>query len=119
MLRSGVYLHAENRRSHRSFKLELPAWVEAIESEICIRPALLSAKPIQAWFSFSWLPTPSLRRNVIIGHQLLNPDWNKLRPTKAVKRYQYSFTQWPRANEPRIKSPAIKRSVRSIVIIVS
>jgi uncharacterized sodium:solute symporter family permease YidK len=32
------------------------------------------AKPIQACFSFSWLPTPSLRRKVIMGHQLVKPD---------------------------------------------
>jgi hypothetical protein len=29
--------------------------------------------------------TPSLRKKVIIGHQLVNADWNKLSPTKAVK----------------------------------
>ena len=25
-------------------------------------------------FTFCYLPTPSLRRNVIIGHQSVNPD---------------------------------------------
>src|SRR5579862_7190456 len=31
-----------------------------------------------------YLPTPILRRSVIIGHQFVNPDRNKLSPTKAV-----------------------------------
>src|SRR5712691_10839559 len=33
-------------------------------------------------------PTPSMRRKVIIGHQLVKADWNKFRPTNAVSRYQ-------------------------------
>src|SRR5579862_9888708 len=51
-----------------------------------------------------------------MGHQFVKPDCNKFSPTKAVNRYQCWLTQWPRANEIRTKSPAIKRSVRSIVI---
>jgi hypothetical protein len=37
--------------------------------------------------------TPSLRKNVIIGHQLVKADWSKLSPTKAVKRYHFGLTQ--------------------------
>jgi len=69
-----------------------------------------------ACFNFSVPPTPSLRKKVIIGHQFVKPDWNKLTPTNAVKRYQYSLTQWPRARDISTKNPAIKRSVRSIAL---
>ena len=31
---------------------------------------------------------PSLRRMVIIGHQLVKALWNRFRPTKAVKNSQ-------------------------------
>jgi len=37
---------------------------------------------------FGSLGTPSLSRMVIIGHQLVKPDWNRLRPTKAVNQSQ-------------------------------
>jgi hypothetical protein len=37
--------------------------------------------------------TLSFRKIVIIGHQSVKPDWNKFKPTKAVKRNQYEFTQ--------------------------
>jgi hypothetical protein len=32
--------------------------------------------------------TPTLRRMVIMGHQFVNADWNRFKPTKAVKRNQ-------------------------------
>jgi len=32
--------------------------------------------------------TPALRKNVIMGHQLVKADWNKFKPTKIVNRYQ-------------------------------
>jgi len=32
--------------------------------------------------------TPALRRIVIIGHQFVKADWNRFKPTKAVKRNQ-------------------------------
>jgi hypothetical protein len=67
-------LRAETRRNQSSFKLELPTWAEATGSGSRIPPMLQPAKPIQACFSFSSLPTPSLRRKVIIGHQLVKPD---------------------------------------------
>lgn len=41
----------------------------------------------------SYAFTPALRRIVIIGHQLVKPDWNKFKPTKAVNRNQYGLTQ--------------------------
>ena len=33
--------------------------------------------------------TPNFFRMVIIGHQLVKALWNRLRPTKAVKKSQY------------------------------
>lgn len=51
--------------------------------------------------------TPALRRMVIIGHQFVKADWNRFRPTNAVKRNQYGLTQYPNANEAVTKTPAI------------
>ena len=51
--------------------------------------------------------TPALRRIVIIGHQFVKADWNRFKPTKAVKRNQYGLTQYPNASEARTKAPAI------------
>ena len=34
------------------------------------------------------LLTPSVFRIVIIGHQFVNADWNRLSPTKAVNQNQ-------------------------------
>jgi hypothetical protein len=42
---------------------------------------------------FVYAFTPALRRIAIIGHQLVNADWNKFKPTKAVNKYQYGLTQ--------------------------
>jgi hypothetical protein len=50
---------------------------------------------------------PNLRRNVIIGHQLVKADWNRFSPTNAVKRYQYGLIQYPSAREARMNAPAI------------
>jgi len=44
---------------------------------------------------------------LIIGHQLVNTDWTKFRPTNAVKRNQYGLTQYPSAREAMTKAPAI------------
>jgi hypothetical protein len=46
---------------------------------------------------------------VIIGHQFVKADWNKFRPTKAVNKYQYGLTQYPRAREAVTNAPAIRR----------
>ena len=51
--------------------------------------------------------TPALRRMVIIGHQFVKADWNRFRPTKAVKRNQYGLTQYPKAREAMTKAPAV------------
>jgi hypothetical protein len=51
--------------------------------------------------------TPPLRRIAIIGHQFVNADWNRLRPTKAVNRNQYELTQYPNTSESTTKAPAI------------
>jgi hypothetical protein len=37
--------------------------------------------------------TPNFRRMNIIGHQLVNADWNKFTPTKAVNRNHAGLTQ--------------------------
>jgi hypothetical protein len=44
---------------------------------------------------------------VIIGHQFVKADWNKFSPTKAVNKYQYGLTQYPKAKEAVTKAPAI------------
>ncbi len=44
-----------------------------------------------------------------MGHQLVNADWNKFRPTKAVNKYQYGLTKYPKATESKTKKPAIMR----------
>jgi hypothetical protein len=51
--------------------------------------------------------TLSFRRMAIIGHQLVKADWSRFSPTKAVKRNQYEFTQYPRARETSTKNPAM------------
>jgi hypothetical protein len=48
----------------------------------------LGADMRQAYRSGMGYRTPSLRRKVIIGHQLVKADWNRFSPTKAVNRYQ-------------------------------
>jgi hypothetical protein len=50
---------------------------------------------------------------VIIGHQFVKADWNRLKPTKAVKRNQYGLTQYPKASEPITNAPAISLKERS------
>jgi hypothetical protein len=66
-----------------------------------------SPNPTRHVSSRVYLLTPSLRRNVIIGHQFVRADWNRFNPTKAVKRYQYALTQYPSAREARMKAPAM------------
>jgi hypothetical protein len=55
----------------------------------------------------SYTFTPALRRKVIIGHQFVKADWNRFKPTKAVNRNQYGFTQYASASESKTKAPAI------------
>ncbi len=65
---------AETRRSLRFFKSKRLASAAAIASRIGIRAQTQSPKPNQACFTFSGLPIFNFLRNVIMGHQLLNPD---------------------------------------------
>ena len=51
-----------------------------------------------------------------MGHQLVNPDWNKLRPTNPVKRSQYGLCTAANSALAITKAPAISRSARSTVI---
>jgi len=44
---------------------------------------------------------------VIMGHQFVKADWNRFKPTNAVKRSQYGLTQYPNAKETTTKNPAI------------
>jgi hypothetical protein len=60
--------------------------------------------------------TPALRRIAIIGHHFVKADWNRFKPTKAVNKYQYEFTQYPNASESKTKAPAIIRRERSTVM---
>ena len=53
---------------------------------------------------------------VIIGHQFVKADWSRFKPKKAVKKYQYGWTQCPKAKEIKMKSPATARRTRSTVI---
>ena len=59
---------------------------------------------------------PTLRRMLIIGHQLEKADWNRFNPTKAVSRNQYGLTQYPKATDATTKAPAISRRYRSMFI---
>lgn len=36
--------------------------------------------------------TPNFRKKVIIGHQLVNADWTKFKPTNAVNKYHLELT---------------------------
>jgi hypothetical protein len=64
-----------------------------------IQPAILVSE--------SYAFTPVFRRMVIIGHQFVKADWSRFKPTKAVNRNQYGFTQYPKMSESRTKAPAI------------
>lgn len=61
---------------------------------------------------------PSLRRITIAGHQFVRPDWNRFKPTKAVKISHHGLTQWARATDNNTKNPAINRNPRSTVMRV-
>jgi pilus assembly protein CpaE len=82
---------------------------------------------------FAWLPpeaafagrsreprphpsTPSLRRNVIIGHQFVKALWNRFSPTNAVNHSQRWSWYTLSARLSRMKNPAIIRSILSTVI---
>jgi hypothetical protein len=60
--------------------------------------------------------TPSLRKIVIAGHQLVNADCNKFSPTNAVSHSQFGDTHRASANEASTITPAIKRTARSTVM---
>src|SRR5579875_882824 len=62
---------------------------------------------------------PIRRRIVMAGHQLVNADCKRLRPTNAVSRYHQGDTQRPRESESSTIAPANKRRVRSTVITTS
>jgi hypothetical protein len=97
--RPPLFPRAETRRNQRSFRLELPTWAETIGSRSRIRSELRPAKPIQACFSLSGLPTPSLRKKVIMGHQLVKPDSVIL--AWPLQPYSFSFTCWWSAGSGR------------------
>jgi hypothetical protein len=68
------YSRVETRRTWGSFKWELPVLAEAIASRLCRQQEMPLPKSNQAYFLSPYRLTPSLRRNVIIGHQLVNAD---------------------------------------------
>ena len=68
---------------------------------------------------YSFWAIPSFAKIFSIKHHLVNADWNKLRPTKAVKRYQYWFTKNPSDNEIITNIPAIALMYWFIVITIS
>ena len=47
-----------------------------------------------------------------MGHHFVKPDWNRFKPTKAVNRNQYEFTQYPNASDSATKAPAINLQER-------
>jgi hypothetical protein len=51
-----------------------------------------------------------LRRNDIIGHQLVKALWKRLRPTNAVKAKNQGLTNQPSASETTTKKPAMALS---------
>ena len=62
-----------------------PSPLLMIAERTLVREAKLPSSPERhAYADF----IPAFFRIVIIGHQLVNPDWNRLRPTKAVNKYQ-------------------------------
>jgi hypothetical protein len=65
---------AETRRNPDSFRWEHQVLAEAIVSGPHKRQGMPLPKPNWACSHSPYLPTPSLRRKVIIGHQLVNPD---------------------------------------------
>jgi hypothetical protein len=65
---------AETRRNLGSFRWERQVLAVAIASKPHRRQEMPLPKPNWACSHPPYLPTPSLRRKVIIGHQLVNPD---------------------------------------------
>lgn len=57
-----------------------------------------------------------LRKIAIAGHQLVNADWRRFSPTKAVNSSHHGDTQWARATDSNTKNPAVKRKALSTVI---
>src|SRR5450759_2879746 len=62
---------------------------------------------------------PAFLRIAIIGHHFENPLWRRFAPTKAVKRKNPGWTQYPRATEARTKNPAMARRESLTVIGLS
>src|SRR5688572_32662813 len=58
---------------------------------------------------------PLFRRIAIIGHQLVNADWNRFTPTNSVNHRKFAFTYVPSTTLRATNAPAIRRSARSTV----
>src|ERR1019366_10698503 len=73
-----------------SVKWERRAWAEATASARRRQPESRLLGPSQPCFYYTPPAglTPNLRRNAIMGHQLVKADWPRFSPTKAVNRYQ-------------------------------
>jgi hypothetical protein len=54
-----------------------------------------------------------------MGHQFVNADWNRFKPTNAVNKNQAGWTQYPSASVARTNNPAMRRRYRSIYITTS
>jgi hypothetical protein len=53
-------------------------------------------------------PSPSFSRNVIMGHQLVDADWNRFKPTNAVNR---NHAGWTRLGSRVIKGAQPQREI--------
>jgi hypothetical protein len=65
--------------------------------------------------------TPSLRKMMAMGQKLVSPNWNRFKPTKAVKAKNQLLTNkglacTPSAKEVMMNKPATTRIYRSTVI---
>lgn len=66
-------------------------WIERLPLQhMFLAEALLVAANHTLLFSF--FARPIFAKISSIKHHLVKADWNRLRPTKAVKRYQYGLT---------------------------
>ena len=59
---------------------------------------------------------PSFRRNEIIGHQFVKPDWSRFNPTNSVNQRKYGCTYVPSNTLAATNVPAIARNIGSRVI---
>ena len=69
--------------------------------------------------SFGNRGTPAFSRMVIMGHQLVNPDWNRFSPTKPVNQSQFGLWKWASSSDRTIKLPAMILSSLSTYIVIS